>query len=222
MKHIIRTGLAVAALAIAFSAAPTFAQSTFHSVADRPGGSSSSVTTDASSGGGDSSAAMEAFKSLSPDDRNMLLQQAVASFKSMSPEERQALTEQAKAMGGDSGAFGAEWDKLLTPDQKKMVSDQLGSLVKDAPADTAKEPAKADTPMQDKVTALMIQIRSLTPAQQQALLNSLRQPGGATTATPATTTAPVTPAPVNADPCAEYKTANPAMYANCTSRMTPK
>jgi hypothetical protein len=226
MKHVLKTMLLALILTAALSL-PAVAGDGFHSVAERPGVSTGSVSTSADS------TTLDAFKSLPEEQRNALLQQAIESFKSMSPEDRKALTDQAKAMGGDTGSFGAEWDKLLTEDQKKMVSDQIGGYAKDTNTASGTNTSGKNTPTTDSVTALLLQINDLSPAQKQQLLATLKRSDVTTTTSPDGTTnvimtpkepataAPAAP-PANADPCAEYQTVNPAMYANCTARMHPK
>lgn len=212
------TVIAMVAAVALMLAPPARAQQSFHSVAERRGATSASVS---SGSAGDSDPALQAFKNMSPEERSATVQQAMEAFKTMSPEEREALTEQAKGMGGNMDAYGAEWAKLISPEQQKMVNEELKGYVKDAPADTAKT-AASPAPAADNMATLMQKIRSLPPAQQQALMNSLRQsgvgaPASASNAPPAPAAASAPPA----DPCAEYQSVNPAFYANCEKRMNP-
>lgn len=216
MKNFIHVYIAAVALALPLAALPAYAQqsgqSGFHSVAERPGASSpSAATTDPT---------LEAFKSLSEEDRNEVLNQALEAYKSMSPEQKQSLVEQATAMNSTPGSAAAngEWEKLLSPEQQKMISSQIDTTPQNTPA---QKTAPAAQPL--SMAALLQQIKSLPPAQQQALMNALKgQPAPATpAAAAATATTAATPAAPAGDPCAEFKTANPAFYANCTKRMNP-
>jgi hypothetical protein len=175
------------------------------SVAAVPPATSASVPTSSAS----SDATLELFKSLSPEDRSLVVDQAMAAFNSMSPQEREALVQQAKAQLGSGGGatMSSEWEKLLTPEQKKAFSAQIEPHVQGASATPA---ANAATAAQPSVSSLLMQINNLPPEQQKSLLNALN----ARAATPAQT-----PAATPADPCAQYKTINPSFYASCVKRM---
>ncbi|TAL40104.1 MAG: hypothetical protein EPN97_01205 [Alphaproteobacteria bacterium] len=211
MKHFIHINMAVFALVAALCLAPATHAEQFRSVADKPGSSSS--------GSGDPT--LDAFKGMSEKDRNEILNQALETYRNMSPEQKQSLVEQATALNSIPGmaATGAEWEKLLSPEQKKMISAQIEPSLKTDPAQNTAAPTQQAT-----MAALLAQIRNLPPNEQQTILNALKGQNAATPApavTATTTAAAPVPAAPPADPCAEYKTANPAFYANCTKRMNP-
>ncbi len=205
-------GLAVAPAAFAqqsVTTPPGADTTTFHSVAEMPGPSG----TGGGAAAAPADAAMQAFQGMSPEERNAMLQQAIETFKNMSPEQREALTNQAKSMGGDSGSFGSQWDKMLTNDQKQMLHDQLQPYVKSTEQQMADQPQAATAA--DPVASLTQQIQNLSPEQKAALIKSLQ--GGASAPTP--TAASGTSG--QADACAAYQNINPAFYKACESRLHP-